>query len=581
MFKLTIRWLVVVLILSLAVTGALALPGASQAGGGATINVNSTADVFDDGFCSLPEAVQAANGNAAVDTCAAGTGADTVNVPAGTYVLQSELDIFTDMQIVGVGAGSTILSTDGNNRVFSIVSKGTPTVDISDLTVRDGFEGDADGGGIYASATDLTLTNVHVLNNEANDVGGGIYNNFGTLTLIDSVVSDNLATQKGGGIYHNGDSKSGVTLTITDSTISDNIAQKGAGLLNSSGGVQITGSTFSGNDASQQGGALLNTGESMFIVNSTISGNTAGDNGGAGIFNRAPVNVTNVTITGNTASGGGDGINNDNDAQVKNTIIAGNGDNNCGGSMPVTSLGHNLEEADTCNLTSLGDQPDTEPALGVLADNGGPTLTHALLRASPAIDATGNADCPLNDQRGVARPQDGDDDGSAVCDIGAFELEAAAPPTPTATQPAEGGAVSVTVSDDSPEVGDSVDISVDVTDEDGNPVAGAECSFEITDQPGDDAVLEAETATTDEDGTATVGLGVGNTPGTIEVTADCGAFGTEVLEVVVSPAGLPETGAGVAGGSSIGALAVALGALAAIGALGVVAIARRRLLAHP
>ncbi|MEX1253947.1 MAG: choice-of-anchor Q domain-containing protein [Dehalococcoidia bacterium] len=585
MFTLSIRWPSAVLIVAIAATGVLATPRLSQAGGGATINVNTTDDVFDDGLCSLPEAVEAANTNAAGDTCTAGTGADTVNVPAGTYVLSSDLDVFTDMQIVGVGAGSTILSTDGNNRIFSIFSKGTPTVDISDLTVRDGVEGDGDGGGIYASA-DLTLTNVHVLNNEANDVGGGIYNNFGTLTLISSVVSDNLATQKGGGIYHDGDSKSGVTLTIVDSTISDNTAPKGAGLLNSSGAVEITGSTFSGNDASQQGGALLNTGENMMIVNSTISGNTGGTNGGGGIFNRAPVTLTNVTIAGNTSEGGGDGINSDNEANFQNTIISYNGDLNCGGTQPVTSLGSNLEEQDavpeaqgTCEFLAGDDLLANGPSgLGPLADNGGPTQTHALLAGSPAIDTADDSACPETDQRGVARPQDGDDDGTAACDIGAFELEGAAEPTPTATeQPPDGNAnVDVTVSDDSPEVGDTVDISVAVTDDEGNAVAGAECTFEITDQPGDDAVLEAESATTDASGIATVGLSVGETPGTIEVTADCGAFGSEVLEVIVSPAGLPPTGEGGTNGSSGSALAIVLAVLALAAVGGAAGLALRR-----
>jgi CSLREA domain-containing protein len=570
------------LIAAAAVSAALAAPRASEAGGGATINVTSTDDVFDDGFCSLREAVEAANTNAAVDTCTAGTGADTINVPTGTYVLNSDLDVYTDMHIVGAGANNTILSTDGNNRIFSIVAKGIPIVDISDLTVRDGVEGDGDGGGIYSSGAELTLTNVHVLNNEANDVGGGIYNNFGTLTLINSVVSDNLATQKGGGIYHDGDSKLNVSLTMIDSTVSDNTAPKGAGLLNSSGAVEISGSTFSGNDASQQGGALLNTGESMNIVNSTISGNTGGTNGGGGIFNRAPVTLINVTIAGNTSEGGGDGINSDNEANFQNTIISYNGELNCGGTEPVTSLGNNLEEQDappeaqgTCEFVAGDDLIANGPSgLAALADNGGPTQTHALLEGSPAIDTADAAACPDADQRGVTRPQDGDNDGASACDIGAFELEGAAPPTPTATEPPPDGNanVDVTVSDDTPEVGDTVDISVSVTDDAGNPVAGAECTFAITSQPGHDASLEAETATTGEDGVATVGLTVGSTPGVIQVTADCGDFGSEVLEVTVGVAGLPETGAG-ADGSSSGTLAVLLAVVA--GALALAAAGLR------
>ena len=83
----------------------------------------------------------------------------------------------------------------------------------------------------------------------------------------------------------------------------------------------------------------------------------------------------------------------------------------------MTSQGHNLDSDNTCNLSSVGDLPNTDPLLGPLQDNGGPTETHALLPESPAIDAGDNAACPSTDQRGIIRPQ-----GSA-CDIGAFELE--------------------------------------------------------------------------------------------------------------------------------------------------------------
>jgi hypothetical protein len=208
--------------------------------------------------------------------------------------------------------------------------------------------------------------------------------------------------------------------------------------------------------------------------------------------------------------------------------------------------------------------------LGPLADNGGPTETHALLAGSPAIDAGLNAPCPGTDQRGVARPQDGDEDGDAVCDSGAYELGGEEPtPTPT-TPPGDGGGnpnVEVAVSDDSPEVGDTVDLTVTVIDDAGNPVSGVECAFSITSQPGSDASLGADSGTTDENGIAAVSLDVGSTPGVIEVTADCGAFGSEVLEITVGAAGLPPTGMSGSGTSrawtwTVGAALVALAALA-------------------
>lgn len=114
-------------------------------------------------------------------------------------------------------------------------------------------------------------------------------------------------------------------------------------------------------------------------------------------------------------------------------------------------------------------------------------------------------------------------------------------PTPTETPP--GGSVDVTVEDETVGVGDDVDVTATVTDDDGNPIEGEECTFEIIDQPGDDASVEPGPVTTDVNGEATTALHAGTTPGTIQVEATCGSF-TEVLDVVVSPAALPATGAG-------------------------------------
>ena len=99
----------------------------------------------------------------------------------------------------------------------------------------------------------------------------------------------------------------------------------------------------------------------------------------------------------------------------------------------MSSSGHNLDSDGSCGLSGPGDLPNTDALLGLLADNGGPTQTHALLAGSPAIDAGDNAACPATDQRGVARPQDGDGDGAAVCDIGAYELGGVPPASPTPT----------------------------------------------------------------------------------------------------------------------------------------------------
>jgi hypothetical protein len=160
--------------------------------------------------------------------------------------------------------------------------------------------------------------------------------------------------------------------------------------------------------------------------------------------------------------------------------------------------------------------------------------------------------------------------GATVCNVG-FKTweEAEEEPTPTATVPEETppgeGSVDVEVSDDNVEVGEEVDVTATVVDENGNPVVGEDCTFSIADQPGDDASVEEGPVTTDENGQATTTLSAGSTPGTVQVEADCGDFGSQVLDVVVSPAALPATGAARPGDEPLGwgaALLVGVGALA-------------------
>ena len=107
---------------------------------------------------------------------------------------------------------------------------------------------------------------------------------------------------------------------------------------------------------------------------------------------------------------------------LQNTIVADNANFGCflapfgAGAVAINSLGNNVFNDATCNPIS-SDQVETDALLGPLADNGGPTLTHALLAGSPAIDIADAGACPATDQRGVTRPQ------GAGCDVGAFELE--------------------------------------------------------------------------------------------------------------------------------------------------------------
>jgi hypothetical protein len=277
---------------------------------------------------------------------------------------------------------------------------------MSDVVIRDGVAA-PQGGGILNYGT-LSLDRVVVTNNVENSGGpasfdlggGGIYNgDSATLNLTDSTVSDNTSVnQPGGGIFGFFNS----TINITRSTVSGNVGGVVAGGLRSLGTTNVVNSTFSDNTSTAwHGGAMFLTDGAVTISNSTIVGNNSPGGTAGGLMVAtfgAPVNVT-----------------------LENNVIADNGTDNCqvegGGAAVLTSLGGNVVSDPSCSL--IGSDQDVGPGgalVDVLGDNGGPTLTYALLAGSPAIDAAVGA-CPATDQRGVARPQ------GAGCDVGAFELE--------------------------------------------------------------------------------------------------------------------------------------------------------------
>jgi hypothetical protein len=243
----------------------------------------------------------------------------------------------------------------------------------------------------------------------------------------------------------------GADLTLERSTVSGNTGGRGAALayqVTDNDGfahqLRISGSTISGNTVPGSGNAIggglhvsaVGTDAASVIAteitNSTISGNVAGSPGTSGFGGGAfletvsingastPVEMRNATITRNRAvDGEGGGVTNgvsSADPVFVNSIVAGNAapvGPDCSG--PFVSAGNNLERGTSCGFTELGDLQGTMPRLEPLRRNGGPTATHALKRASEAINAGANATCEERDQRGVRRPQ------GPRCDIGAFE----------------------------------------------------------------------------------------------------------------------------------------------------------------
>ena len=283
------------------------------------------------------------------------------------------------------------------------------------------------GAGIYNVGT-MTIVNSTVNNNQALIVGflppfgGGISNDGGTLTIQNTTISENTAagSGSGGGVYNVG------SLTAINSTIRGNTGSSGGGI--SGGGATIINCTISGNRAVFEGGGIYGGGT---ISNCTISGNmtTVGHGRGGGISGSGT--ITNSTFSDNVAIDGGNICATSGPVQLGNTIL-NNGNIFVLGSGTVTSHGYNLSSDNGGGfLNGPGDQINTDPLLGPLQDNGGPTFTHELLPGSPAIDA-GDPNFtppPYYDQRGPVfwRVRNG------RIDVGSFEVQAGTTPSPTPT----------------------------------------------------------------------------------------------------------------------------------------------------
>lgn len=312
----------------------------------------------DAGADSLRQAVVDANGS---------PGADTIEFQAGltgTISLTSGPLTLTDSVTI-TGPGANVVTVSGNNasRVFEV------------------------NGGVTAAISGLTIAN-----GSTNAGGAGIYTE-GVLTLTGCIFQNNTDTSStgGGGVLGGG----GAALTVTGCLFTVNQAVYGAAIEYYSGTqAVITNVTVSGNTISGGEGGVIDVLGAIRLESCTVTGNSV------------PANSAAVYAFGGTV-------------QYRNTIVSANTPNQFGGGG-LTSLGHNISSDGTGNLLAPGDLTNTNPLLGPLADNGGPTLTHALLPGSPAIDAADTATFPATDQRGIARPL-GMLNCMSVPDIGAVE----------------------------------------------------------------------------------------------------------------------------------------------------------------
>jgi filamentous hemagglutinin family protein len=369
----------------------------------------------------------------------------------------------------GISAFSSIVNISNGTEISDNTAIGSgggidsldSTLTVENSTITGNLAGDF-GGGINNLNSTLTVIDSTISNNESqldSGGGGGIENN-GDGTISGSLISGNTAAGFGGGIRNFG------FLTISNSTISGNTANLGGG-IDSDGNLFIFDSTLSGNQGTLNGGAIANgtDNSSIFISGSTISDNIAVGRGGGIEFVGGTLDIFNSTISGNQADTGG-GISNTGNLNIANSTLTNNaadlgggianGITNDGGSAVTltSSLVSGNGAASGANLTNRGDgiftsggnnligssgnagiegvvldASDIVPLAEVsqilettLADNGGPTQTHALLPGSPAINRGSSSDSS-SDGGSLATDQRGISVVDGVRDIGAFESQ--------------------------------------------------------------------------------------------------------------------------------------------------------------
>ncbi len=330
-----------------------------------------------------------------------------IRIMSGAHIPQLTLDkvILSGHAYVGSGGGALYnmganvfvgRSTIMNNSSFScgsILNEGKMT--LQDVFVRGNSTSKQGGGGI-SNMGSLNVFNSILLANYAVQ-GGAISNGGSNLTVENTTLEANSASSYGGALFNEGHT------TLSGNTFVENYAEVGGGIYHAKGDLHLTNNTLSGNRANASGGAIANvSGKSgntiAYIYYTTVAANTTKEGGGGGIYASSLYGYDAVV-------------------NLTNSIVANNTYEDCAhpDKGAIQSKGYNLDSDGTCNLLNTGDIPHGNAGLLPLADNGGPTWTHALMPISQAIDYANSKDCIKTDQRGITRPQ------GKNCDIGAYE----------------------------------------------------------------------------------------------------------------------------------------------------------------
>jgi trimeric autotransporter adhesin len=328
------------------------------------------------------------------------------NVDAGS-VLTVTNSIFTGNTANNVGA----IETGSNARILlasTIISNNTAT--------------NSSGGIAVIGGSQATISNTTFISNTSTNGNGGAMGAGGNaqVSIADSNFTNNKAQLAGGGLRNDG----GAKVTITNTTFDNNTGDRGGGILSSGSGtiVTVTNTSFANNRATTEGGALADIGGSVTnLTNSTIYSNTAPF--GGGIVSNSALNILNTTVVSNTAGTSGGGIRALGTTNLKNTLIADNvAPSGLDFSGSVTSGGNNFIANPTGGTGYIAsDIIGSNPILGPFGNYKSSRQTIAPYPNGRAVDNGNNTGAPATDARGVARPQDGNNDGTATTDIGAHE----------------------------------------------------------------------------------------------------------------------------------------------------------------
>ncbi len=355
------------------------------------------------GAGSLLQAVNDANNLAGQDTILfAANVRGTIN-NYGTIVLTDGL------VMIGPGPDLLAISANQNGRVVYIDYCYGKNFHFEGLTFKDGRTTNFAGAGLCGVSDTTRLINCIVKNNESvcpYSGGGGVALWPTYLYIENCLIFDNKSKCGSAGLGVG----SGSLVIVKNTSVCNNT---------------ITGNAFSG------GGGISSSGN-LYMENCTISGNTHPICGGAIYVYNSNLNLNNCTITNNFAGncGGiyeGSVVSDDTAIVISNCIVAGNTSDSSSKDLygRIYSRGYNLIQVQT-GATILGDVTGNiygqDPLLGTLQSYSSTVMFYPLLTGSPAIESGNDLSCTLTDQRGICRPQDGDDDGNSAADIGAIEM---------------------------------------------------------------------------------------------------------------------------------------------------------------